>query len=75
MAASKKKLKRLLVKEIGVPNKEARDLIEDNLINVRLLPTKLAKEKRFKKKKIDEVKPVGENITYFCEMSTEYKKT
>ena len=26
-----KELKRLLVKEIGVPNKEARDLIEDNL--------------------------------------------
>ena len=49
-------LKRLLVKEIGVPNKEARDLIEDNLINIRLL-TKLAKDKRFKKKKIDEVKP------------------
>ena len=36
-----KELKRLLVKEIGVPNKEARDLIEDNLINIRLL-TKLA---------------------------------
>ena len=51
-----KELKRLLVKEIGVPNKEARDLIEDNLINTRLL-TKLAKDKRFKKKKIDEVKP------------------
>ena len=49
-----KELKRLLVKEIGVPNKEARDLIEDNLINIRLL-TKLAKDKRFKKKKIDEV--------------------
>ena len=51
-----KELKGLLVKEIGVPNKEARDLIEDNLINIRLL-TKLAKDKRFKKKKIDEVKP------------------
>ena len=51
-----RELKRLLVKEIGVPNKEARELIEDNLINVRLL-TKLAKDKRFKKKKIDEVKP------------------
>ena len=51
-----KELKRLLVKEIGVPNKEARDLIENNLINIRLL-TKLAKDKRFKKKKIDEVKP------------------
>ena len=51
-----KELKRLLVKEIGVPNKEARDLIEDNLINIRLL-TKLAKDKRYKKKKIDEVKP------------------
>ena len=51
-----RELKRLLGKEIGVPNKEARDLIEDNLINIRLL-TKLAKDKRFKKKKIDEVKP------------------
>ena len=51
-----RELKRLLVKEIGVPNKEARGLIEDNLINTRLL-TKLAKDKRFKKKKIDEVKP------------------
>ena len=51
-----KELKRLLVKEIGVPNKEARDLIEDNLINIRPL-TKLAKDKRYKKKKIDEVKP------------------
>ena len=51
-----KELKRLLVKEIGVPNKEARDLIENNLINVRLL-TKLSKDKRFKKNKIEEVKP------------------
>ena len=51
-----RELKRLLVKEIGVSNKEARGLIEDNLINTRLL-TKLAKDKRFKKKKIDEVKP------------------
>ena len=51
-----RELKRLLVKEIGVANKEARDLIEENLINIRLL-TKLAKDKRFKKKKIDEVKP------------------
>ena len=51
-----RELKRLLVKEIGVANKEARNLIEDNLINIRLL-TKLAKDKRFKKKKIDEVKP------------------
>ena len=51
-----KELKRLLVKEIGVPNKDARDLIDQNLINVRLL-TKLAKDKKFSKKKIDEVKP------------------
>jgi len=51
-----KELKRLLVKEIGVPNKEARELIEENLINVRLL-TKLAKDKRFSKKKIDVIKP------------------
>ena len=51
-----KELKRLLVKEIGVPNKDARDLVDQNLINVRLL-TKLAKDKNFSKKKIDEVKP------------------
>jgi RNA polymerase primary sigma factor len=51
-----RELKRLLVKEIGVPNKEARQLIDENLINVRLL-TKLAKDKRFKKASIDEVKP------------------
>ena len=51
-----RELKRLLVKEIGVPNKEARQLIEENLINVRLL-TKLAKDKRFEKASIDEVKP------------------
>ena len=51
-----RELKRLLVKEIGVPNKEARQLIDENLINVRLL-TKLAKDKRFKKTSIDEVKP------------------
>ncbi|RPG42591.1 MAG: RNA polymerase sigma factor RpoD [Gammaproteobacteria bacterium TMED112] len=51
-----KELKRLLVKEIGVQNKDARELIGENLINTRLL-TKLAKDKRFSKKKIDEVKP------------------
>ena len=47
-----RELKRLLVKEIGVPNKEARQLIDENLINVRLL-TKLAKDKRFKKTSIE----------------------
>ena len=51
-----KELKTMLVKKIGVPNKEARSLIEDNLINVRLL-TNLSKDKRFKKKTIDEIKP------------------
>ena len=51
-----RELKKLLVKSIGVPNKEARVLIDENLINVRLL-TKLSKDKRFKKKAIDEVKP------------------
>ena len=44
-----KELKTMLVKKIGVPNKEARSLIENNLINVRLL-TNLSKDKRFKKK-------------------------
>ena len=51
-----KELKTMLVKKIGVPNKEARSLIENNLINVRLL-TNLSKDKRFKKKTIDEIKP------------------
>ena len=51
-----RELKKLLVKSIGVPNKEARVLIDENLINTRLL-TKLSKDKRFKKKAIDEVKP------------------
>ena len=44
-----RELKKLLVKSIGVPNKEARVLIDENLINIRLL-TKLSKDKRFKKK-------------------------
>jgi len=56
VGAFEKELKTMLVKNIKVPNKEARELIEDNLINVRLL-TKLAKDKRFKKKDIEEIKP------------------
>ena len=56
-----KELKTMLVKNIKVPRKEARDLIEDNLINVRLL-TKLAKDKRFKKKDIEEIKPTFTRI-------------
>ena len=56
-----KELKTMLVKNIKVPRKEARELIEDNLINVRLL-TKLAKDKRFKKKDIEEIKPTFTRI-------------
>ena len=56
VGAYEKELKTMLVKNIKVPNKEARELVEDNLINVRLL-TKLAKDKRFKKKDIEEIKP------------------
>jgi RNA polymerase primary sigma factor len=56
VGAFEKELKIMLVKNIKVPNKEARELVEDNLINVRLL-TKLAKDKRFKKKDIEEIKP------------------
>ena len=56
VGAFEKELKTMLVKNIKVPNKEARELVEDNLINVRLL-TKLAKDKRFKKKDIEEIKP------------------
>ena len=51
-----KELKSMLVKKIGVPNKEARTLIEDNLINTRLL-TNLSKDRRFKKKVIESIKP------------------
>ena len=51
----------MLVKNIKVPRKEARELIEENLINVRLL-TKLAKDKRFKKKDIEEIKPTFTRI-------------
>ena len=50
-----KELKKLL-KTIRVPNKEIRELIDTNLINTRLL-TKLSKEKRFKKKDIEQIKP------------------
>ena len=50
-----KELKKLL-KTIGVPNKEIRELIDTNLINTRLI-TKLAKDKRFKKKDIEKIKP------------------
>ena len=50
-----KELKKLL-KTIGVPNKEIRELIDTNLINIRLI-TKLAKDKRFKKKDIEKIKP------------------
>jgi len=56
VGAFEKELKTMLVKNIKVPNKEARELVEDNLINVRLL-AKLAKDKRFKKKDIEEIKP------------------
>ena len=56
VGAFEKELKTMLVKSIKVPNKEARELVEYNLINVRLL-TKLAKDKRFKKKDIEEIKP------------------
>ena len=56
VGAFEKELKTMLVKNIKVPNKEARELVGDNLINVRLL-AKLAKDKRFKKKDIEEIKP------------------
>ena len=56
VGAFEKELKTMLVKNIKVPNKEARELVENNLINVRLL-TKLAKDKRFKKKDVEEIKP------------------
>jgi len=50
-----KELKKLL-KTIRVPNKEIRELIDTNLINTRLL-TKLSKDRRFKKKDIEQIKP------------------
>ena len=45
----------MLVKNVGLPNKEARSLIDENLINIRLL-TKLSKDKKLKKK-IEVIKP------------------
>ena len=45
----------MLVKNVGLPNKEARSLIDENLINTRLL-TKLSKDKKLKKK-IEVIKP------------------
>ncbi len=56
VGAFERELKTMLVKNIKVPNKEARELVEENLIDTKLL-TKLAKDKRFNKKDIDEVKP------------------
>mgnify|MGYP003331696348 CR=1 FL=1 len=56
VGAFERELKTMLVKNVKVPNKEARELVEENLIDMKLL-TKLAKDKRFKKKDIDEVKP------------------
>ena len=50
-----RELKKLL-KSIGVPNKEIRELIDANLINTKLL-TKIAKDRRFKKKDVEEIKP------------------
>jgi RNA polymerase primary sigma factor len=55
VGAFEKELKKMLVKNVGLPNKEARTLIEENLINVRLL-TKLSKDKKFTKK-IEVIKP------------------
>ena len=55
VSSFEKELKKLL-KTIRVPNKEIRELIDTNLINTRLL-TKLSKDKRFKKKDIEQIKP------------------
>ena len=45
----------MLVKNVGLPNKEARSLGDENLVNIRLL-TKLSKDKKLKKK-IEVIKP------------------
>ena len=49
VGAFERELKKMLVKNVGLPNKEARSLIDENLINIRLL-TKLSKDKKLKKK-------------------------
>ena len=51
-----RELKRMLVKDVGLKNKDAREIVDENLINTRLLAN-LAKDKSVKKSKIEKIKP------------------
>jgi len=51
-----RELKRMLVKDVGLKNKDAREIVDENLINTRLLAN-LTKDKSVKKSKIEKIKP------------------
>ena len=46
----------MLVKDVGLKNKDAREIVDENLINTRLLAN-LTKDKSVKKSKIEKIKP------------------
>ena len=51
-----RELKRMLVKDVGLKNKDAREIVDENLINIRLLAN-LTKDKSVKKSNIERIKP------------------
>ena len=51
-----RELKKMLVKDVGLKNKDARDIVDENLINTRLLAN-LTKDKSVKKSNIEKIKP------------------
>ena len=51
-----RELKRMLVKDVGLKNKDAREIVDENLINTRLLAN-LTKDKSVKKSNIERIKP------------------
>ena len=51
-----RELKRMLVEDVGLKNKDAREIVDENLINTRLLAN-LTKDKSVKKSNIERIKP------------------
>ncbi len=51
-----RELKRMLVKDVGLKNKDAREIVDENLINTRLLAN-LTKDKSVKKSNVERIKP------------------
>ena len=51
-----RELKKMLVKDVGLKNKDAREIVDENLINTRLLAN-LTKDKSVKKSTIERIKP------------------